>query len=186
MSILVSTLFGGPFGLHRHWLVLHILLGSICLASDQKEASKDVCLSMLILWDHVLGSLCYCYSATGIVIVNADLIYHFSCFHLQIHFLTFDVQVAECTYTLSLFVSIVRSCFVAGTGGNVLVGEIPLLRLFNSWKESFRTNEGERAVMLTTVDMNPRILKVFLFFFYISTPFYEMMVCSEWLFRTDV
>lgn len=44
-------------------------------------------------------------------------------------------------------------------GGNVLVGEIPLLRLFNSWKESLRSNEGERAVMLTTVDMNPRVLK---------------------------
>ncbi|KAL8149323.1 polycomb group protein EMBRYONIC FLOWER 2-like isoform X1 [Apium graveolens] len=45
------------------------------------------------------------------------------------------------------------------TGGNVLVGEIPLLRLYNSWKESFRKKEGERAVMLTTVDMNPRVLK---------------------------
>lgn len=44
-------------------------------------------------------------------------------------------------------------------GGNVLVGEIPLLRLFNSWKESLRSKEGERAVMLTTVDMNPRVLK---------------------------
>lgn len=44
-------------------------------------------------------------------------------------------------------------------GGNVLVGEIPLLRLFNSWKESLRSNEGEKAVMLTTVDMNPRVLK---------------------------
>lgn len=146
---------------------------------------------MLILWDHVLGSHSYCYSDTGIVVVNADLIYYFSCFHLQIHCLELFAPSCICymgllTVTLSLFVSIVFSCCIAGTGGNVLVGEIPLVRLFNSWKESFRKNEGERAVMLTTVDMNPRVLKVFLFFFYVSTPFYEMMVCSEWLFGTDI
>ncbi|XP_063949691.1 polycomb group protein EMBRYONIC FLOWER 2 isoform X2 [Daucus carota subsp. sativus] len=46
------------------------------------------------------------------------------------------------------------------TGGNALVGEIPLLRLFNSWKESLRSNGRERAVMLTTVDLNPRALKL--------------------------
>lgn len=99
------------------------------------------------------------------VVVNADLIYYFLIFILIfLSWSSFPCPISNVWAHIHAFSSCLYCfiCRVSGTGGNALVGEIPLLRLFNSWKESLRSNGRERAVMLTTVDLNPRALKVFL------------------------